>query len=195
MAPYSQRHPTLSAGSVITVTPCVSLLHRQCTAFGLGLAIDGGFGDAPGLLRWYRARPSSSTRSCSAQARCSLRAPKRLWLAQHSRWLRSTGSSLTFPLCPKLSLHSGGIFAGSHQPTHTPLAARTCRQCTNTHFAMSKQLRWWKLFHRSFRLTVRTATATLRRSSVSFPAVNGLRTAHRYTFACPHWSASIHGAW
>ena len=45
------------------------------------------------------------------------------------------------PCVPKALASLGGIFAGSHQPTHTPLAARTCRQCANTHFAMSKQLR------------------------------------------------------
>ena len=55
--------PPQPAAAVIPVPHCASLRHRQCNTCGSRRSADGGCGDAPGSLHWYRARPSSSTRS------------------------------------------------------------------------------------------------------------------------------------
>ena len=63
-APCPRRDPTHPAAAVIPVPHCASLRHRQCNTCGSRRSAYGGCGGAPGSLHWYRARPSSSTRSC-----------------------------------------------------------------------------------------------------------------------------------
>ena len=88
------------------------------------------------MLRWYRARPSSSTRSLLYTSPMLTACPETP-MARPTLTMASVAWFFTnIPYVPKALASLGGIFAGSHQPTHTPLAARTCRQCANTHFAI-----------------------------------------------------------
>jgi hypothetical protein len=104
-----RRDPPQPAAAVIPVPHCVSLRHRQCTTCGSRRSADGGFGYAPGSLHWYRARPSSSTRSWrSASPMLNRRLPRNAYFPPGTH---DVSTHLVPPLhslrTPLFSLRSG----------------------------------------------------------------------------------------